>query len=120
MKINVTPQGEAQIEKDPLDEVIRGTGAKRTLADQVEEIHRSLIIGGYPQYRALLSAVYDEQAVEGSLVMDDAMAAWTIREHAEDDSEIANEKLAAIAKALKVVLRRYSANRKERRKIIER
>jgi hypothetical protein len=71
-------------------------------------------------YRAFLSAVYDEQAIEGSLAADNAMAATMIREQAKaiGNVELANEKLATIAKGLGVVLRRYGVHRKQRRDML--
>lgn len=90
---------------------------ERSLNDLVEDIHRKLVEN--PQYRKLLHAVWDSQAVEGSLSADNTMAALMIREQAKDDeSEVADEKLATISQALGVVLRRYSASRKERRRTV--
>ena len=71
-------------------------------------------------YIDLLTAIYDEQAVEGSLSADNVMAAQMIRERANkiDGSEVKDEKLATISKSLGVVLRRYGASRKERRQTV--
>lgn len=92
---------------------------ERTLNDQVEDIHRMLV--EKPDYIAYLKAIYDEQAVEGSLSADNIMAATMIRERARDinDIEVSKEKLATIVKALGVVLRRYGATRKERRQTVK-
>jgi len=89
------------------------------LNDQVEAVHR-ILVNDVEQYRALLRAVFDEQAIEGSLVMDDALAVIMIREKALKIgySELATEKLATIRRSLRVVLRRYGASREERRKRI--
>lgn len=96
----------------------RVTKAERTLNDMVEDVHRSL--AGSDQYKAFLYAVYDEQAVEGSLSCDNTEAARMIREQAKKMKydELAREKLATIAKAMGVVLRRYGQSRKQRRNMI--
>jgi len=96
----------------------RFTKQEWNLNDQVEAIHRALVED--KKYRGFLRAVWDEQAVEGSLAADNIMAARMIRDRAEaDGSEVAGEKLATIAKALGVVLRRYHSTRKERRHMVQ-
>lgn len=88
-----------------------------TINDQVEEIHKAVL--DRPEYVALLQAVYDEQAVEGSLAADNTLAAMELRKHAaKSNSPIAKEKLATISKALNVVMRRYGVSRKERRNMV--
>jgi hypothetical protein len=69
------------------------------------------------RYRAFLTAVDNKQAVEGSLVCDDFMAAKMLREQAMKLGyvEVAQAKAATIHKALNVVLRRFGASRKQRR-----
>lgn len=101
-----------------LEDWHRKLKAERTLNDQVEDIHRMLC--EEKDYLAYLYAIYDEQAVEGSLSADNIMAATMIRDRSKkiDGSEVASEKLATIAKALGVVLRRYGASRKERRQTV--
>jgi hypothetical protein len=95
----------------------RAIKVERTLNDLVEDIHRVLVDDD--KYRALLRAVYDEQAVEGSLSADNTLAAMMIRERAlKTDSEVGHEKLATISKALGTVLRRYKASRKQRRNMV--
>jgi hypothetical protein len=92
---------------------------RRTLNDMVEDIHVALYDN--EKYSAYLYAVYDEQAVEGSLAADNVMAATMVREHAKksnNENPLAKEKLATISKALGVVLRRYEISRKERRNMI--
>jgi hypothetical protein len=91
---------------------------RRTLNDHVEELH--LILYEDEKYKALLYAVWDEQAVEGSLAADNIMAAGMIRELAEQRKrpEVRSQKLATIAKCLGVVLRRYQVSRKERRNML--
>jgi hypothetical protein len=96
--------------------------SQRTINDLVEDAHRALIESDQSnKYRAFLFAVYDEQAVEGSLAADNIEAARMIREWAKDSdgNELSHEKLATIAKALGVVLRRYHASRKERRQMVD-
>ena len=91
---------------------------RRTLNDMVEEAHISLYED--ERYNSFLNAVYDEQAVEGSLSADNIMAATIIRDHAKKNGggQLVNEKLATISKALGVVMRRYEISRKERRDMI--
>lgn len=94
----------------------RKSDSKRTLNDQVEEIHLSLYETD-DKYTEFLYAVYDEQAVEGSLAADNIMAAEIIRKKANQlkNVEVSRQKLATIWKSLGVVLRRYGFSRKERR-----
>jgi putative heme iron utilization protein len=90
---------------------------ERTINDMIEDIHTMLVEGD--KYRGYLWAVWDEQAVEGSLSADNIMAASMIREKALSmDSPIAKEKLATISKSLGVVLRRYHSSRNERRNMV--
>jgi hypothetical protein len=81
----------------------------------IEQVH--LVLVEDDSYLALLDAVYNSQAVEGSLADDDIMAAKMIRDKAYKlgNAEVARQKLASIVKALRVVLRRYGASRKQRR-----
>ena len=92
----------------------RRTQAGRTLNDYVEDLHVKL--WSTSAYQAVLDAVYDEDAVEGSLAADNLMAAQMLRDLARKDGvpQVANRKLATIVKALGVVLRRYRLSRKER------
>ena len=103
--------------------------AKRTLNDLVEDQHLKLVddqtlfnddgiektLG--EKYAEYLDAVYDEQAIEGSIVADNIYAAGMIRDAAKRDSnlELGRQKVATIAKALNVVMRRYGQGRNERR-----
>jgi hypothetical protein len=98
-------------------EWVRKGGFNRTLNDQVEEIHLSLLED--KDYIALLASVYDEDAVEGSCAADNIMAAHKIRDYAlEKNLSCKKVKLATISKALNVVMRRYSVSRKERRNML--
>ena len=93
-------------------------GGERTLNDIVEEI--ALNLYRTEKFRRFNDAVYDEQAVEGSLAADNVMAATMIREEAKrlQRPEAAEQKLATLSKALGVVLRRYKASRKQRRNMV--
>ena len=87
----------------------------RTLNDHVDDAHKDLMYSD-DEYMKFLDAVYDEDAVEGSLSADNLMAARIIRKHAEDreNEYLATKKLATIVKSLNVVLRRYHISRQER------
>ena len=107
---NVPPQLPENI-----DDWQRSIKVDRTLNDLVEELHKRLW-GKDEEYRRLLFAVYDEQAVEGSLAADNTLAAQKLRQVAEQiNSPATKEKLGSIVKALNIVLRRYNQSRKERR-----
>jgi hypothetical protein len=91
--------------------------SKRTLNDLVEDVHLTLVED--PSYVAFLNAVFDEQAIEGSLAADNLEAAHMIRERAKKiGSDLAREKKATIAKSLGIVMRRYEWSRKERRNMV--
>ena len=97
----------------------RSVPLRITLNDLVEEIH--LKLWDTQEYQDYIDAVYDEQAVEGSLAADNIKAAEMIRDYAREqksDNKLATQKLATISKALGVVLRRYDISRKERRDMI--
>jgi len=97
---------------------LRDIKQKLTLNDRVEALHR--ILEEKEDYQKLLYAVYDIQAVEGSLTDDDHSAARMIRDLAKErgDVEVATQKIAAIKSSLRVVLRRYHQSRKERKNMI--
>ena len=98
----------------------RKTALRRTLNDHVETIHLQLYEDA--KYQRLLDAVYDEDAVEGSLSADNLLAAQMIRQHAEEnnrDPYVAEKKLATLSKALGIVLRRYGMSRRERARMID-
>jgi hypothetical protein len=105
-----------------LEDWISHLKERPSINDLVEDIHKMLIAGDTgKKYIAYLSAVYDEQAVEGSLAADNIEAARMIREKANtiDDHLLQREKLATISKSLGVVLRRYHFSRKERRQMVD-
>lgn len=106
-----------------LEEWKRNIKIDRTLNDHVEDVHCSLLVSDEDgeRYRSLLDAVYDEDAVEGSLSVDQTLAAQMIRSYASDQNSkhvLAAKKIATIAKSLNVVLRRYNASRTERRNTV--
>jgi hypothetical protein len=89
------------------------------LNDHVEAIH--LRLWSRADYRALLEAVYDDDATEGSLSYDNYKAAEMIREFARVgsfDPTLEHRRLASIVKALNVVLNRYHMSRKERARTV--
>lgn len=97
----------------------RKTKSARTLNDLVEAAYLKLYDNA--DFNALIYAVYDEQAVEGSTSADNLMAAKMIRDLAkknEDMVELANQKLATISKALNIVGRRFGFSRKERQNML--
>lgn len=92
---------------------LKNTG---TLNDQVEQVVRVLI--DVPAFRTLIDAVYDEDSVEGKMYLDDAAAANMIRDYAKENNGPAllmQAKLVTLVRAMKVVLRRFSAGREDRR-----
>ena len=105
---------------NPLPVTVQDLEARRkvfhqpTLNDRVDAIHVRL--WDNEQYRRFLDAVYDEDAVEGSLSADNLFAAMMIRDHAKnhDDPYVASKKAATIAKSLNVICRRYGIGRRER------
>jgi hypothetical protein len=99
---------------EKLEDWQRKLKAERTLNDLTEDMHRLLCDDD--SYIAYLQAVYDSDAVEGSLAADNIMAAQMIRERAKKaGSEMAKQSLATIGRCLGVVLRRYELSRKQRR-----
>ena len=93
----------------------------QNLNDNVEKIHIALLKHDDPKqsekYIRLLDAVSDGEAVEGSLAIDNAMAAQMIRDYAKEvtsDRYTGDKPLSAIVRSLNVVLRRYHQSRKER------
>jgi hypothetical protein len=95
-------------------EWVRTIKTRPTINDMVEQYHLTLLAD--ENYARLYDAVYNEQAVEGSLMSDDHEAARAIREAAiRDNSPLGREKLATIVKAARVVLRRYDMSRNQRR-----
>jgi hypothetical protein len=85
----------------------------RTLNDFVEDVFLTLY-GTDEHFMALLDAVGNADAVEGSTTADDFEAARMIRDAAPDGSPLKAKNLTAIRNALGVVLRRYGISRRER------
>jgi hypothetical protein len=90
----------------------------RTINDEVE----SLFLPLYEEnadFRELLEAVYDSEAVEGSLRADDYDAATLLRTSAPAGSRVSQANKETLRRALNVVLRRYNISRNERRGTVE-
>jgi hypothetical protein len=110
-----------------LDQWQRKNPFQRNINDEVEHFHRKLLgPDSDPElrerYNDLLYPVWDIQAVNGSCTFDDCKLAEMIQQAAlaEDPNHfLGREKLAAIAKAHKVVLRRYNQSRDQRREMID-
>jgi len=92
---------------------------ERNLNDYVEDAVLDLYAKD-KRFVEFLYAVYDEQAVEGSLAIDNAEAATLIREWGKkhEIDQITREKKATIVKAMNVVLRRFGKSRKERKNTV--
>jgi hypothetical protein len=87
------------------------------LNDLVEELHRELWDDN-AEYRRLNEAVWDADAVEGDLGIDDMKAAEMIRNVArkrDAEGEVGRRNLATLVKCLRVVMRRSNADRRSRR-----
>ena len=86
---------------------------KRTLNDEVETVH--LALAENEEYQAYREAFYDSAAVEGSLSIDDTLAAEMIREKSKDMEivVVAKQNLATLVKTMRVVLRRFGESREE-------
>lgn len=98
-----------------LDLIKQRTGRfEKTLNDMVEELYLKLWENA--QFKRLLDAVTDGEAVEGSLGCDDHEAARMLRELArKEHSPIQDKPIASYKLALKVVMRRYQMSRKQRK-----
>jgi len=103
-----------------MEEWERKIKSERTLNDHVEDVHVALYDDS-SEYRRLLEAVWDSDAVEGSLAIDNTLAAAMLRDKAKGISgnPVGDKKLDTIVKSLTVVLRRYHNSRKERRHTVE-
>ena len=98
----------------------RKSKAGRTFNDRIEDHMLAMVNGGNPDFLALLNAVQNEDAVEGSITADNFMAAKMIRDHASEhgDSVVAEANLTRIVRAEGVALRRYGLDRTTRRKSV--
>ena len=92
--------------------------AKRTINDLVEDV--VIKLWENDTFMKLIDAVYDSDTVEGSMDIDDTLAAMMIRDAAKEagNEELAGKKLDVIVHAMRVVLRRYGQDRRERRNTI--
>jgi hypothetical protein len=88
---------------------------KRSINDLVEEVIVRLWDAD-EDFMKYVEAIYDEEAVEGSLEDDDTMAAQIIRNVAKKENltEIASKNLHTIKLAMRVGLRRFGVARPER------
>lgn len=89
------------------------------LNTEVDIIH--LILYDDPEYRKFFIAIYNQQAIEGHIKLDDGEAAGMIRDHAKEigNDFVAQQTKNSIIKALHVVAKRYGIDRKSRRELIE-
>jgi hypothetical protein len=103
-----------------IDEWERKIKTERTLNDHIEDLHL-MLWNDSEDYRRFLEAVWDSDAVEGSLAIDNVKAAELLREKARTIAGhiVGTKKLDTIVKSLGVVLRRYEFSRKERRHTVE-
>src|SRR5262245_9599626 len=85
---------------------------KRSINDLVEEIIVKLWVSD-DDFMKYVEAIYDSQAVEGSLAEDDTMAAQIIRNFArkENHAEVGMQNLHTIKLAMRVGLRRFDVDR---------
>jgi hypothetical protein len=90
----------------------------RTINDEVEALFLPLYEAD-ADFREQLEAVYDSEAVEGSLRADDYDAATLLRQSAPAGSRVAQSNKETLRRAISVVLRRYNISRNERRGTIE-
>ena len=88
---------------------------RRSINDLVEEIVVKLWDND-EKFMKFVDAIYNEQAVEGSLDEDDTMAALIIRDTAQRDKhvEVAKQNIRTIKLAMRVALRRFGVSRPER------
>lgn len=98
----------------------RKTLAARNLNDDVEQIH--LALWERDNYQKYFVAIWREDSLEGSFLLDETMAALQVRDHAKDNERsfplARSAKLGAIIRSLHVVLKRYGQSRKERQHMV--
>jgi hypothetical protein len=87
---------------------------KRTINDLVEEV--IVRLWESEDFQRYLYPIYDSQAVEKSLEIDNVMMAIMIRNEAKkaDNHEVAGQPLDTIERAMKVALRRFDVDRRTR------
>jgi hypothetical protein len=124
-----TPKETQQAKPPALPTNSQGMLARRkmpvvtSINDSMDQVHLSLCDEEAElkaRYLGLLDAVYNSQAVEGSLTGDDYAAAFLIREYAKEHNHplLANAKADTIVHALRVVMNRYQIGRKYRRHMV--
>lgn len=88
--------------------------SKRTINDLVEDI--LVRLWDDESFMKLVEAIYDSQAIEGSMADDDVMAAIMIRDQARKDGymEVAEQNVHTVKLAMRVGLKRYGIGRHER------
>lgn len=98
---------------------LRRIKARRSINDLFEDAYLVLIETD-DTYIRLLDAIYDSQAVEGSLSIDNMKAAERVRNYAIEHNipALKDEKLATLVRVQGVVVRRYGMDRKHRRQTI--
>jgi DNA replicative helicase MCM subunit Mcm2 (Cdc46/Mcm family) len=98
---------------------LRRIKARKSINDLFEDAYL-VMIETDDIYIRLLDAIYDSQAVEGSLSIDNVKAAERVRNYAIEHNIAAlkDEKLATLVKVQGVVVRRYGMDRKHRRQTI--
>lgn len=88
---------------------------KRSINDLVEEVIVKLWDND-ENFMKYIDAIYDSQAVEGSMDDDDVMAALIIRDTAKRDKhvEVSDQNVHTIKLAMRVALRRFDVARGQR------
>ena len=94
--------------------LMRKGNVNRTITDQAEEIY--LHLWDLDWFRVLNLANDNESSVEGSIAIDDVLAAKSIKDYAKSDTsgryaQIENASVKVIQRAIKTVRRRYGTQR---------
>jgi len=93
---------------------------RRSINDLVEEVIVKLWDND-EKFMKYVEAIYDSQAIEGSMDDDDVMAALIIRDTAKRDKhvEVADQNVHTIKLAMRVALRRFDLGRGQRYDLAE-
>jgi hypothetical protein len=93
---------------------------RRSINDLVEEVIVKLWDND-DNFMKYVEAIYDSQAIEGSMDDDDVMAALIIRDTAKRDKhvEVADQNVHTIKLAMRVALRRFDLGRGQRYNLAE-
>jgi len=88
---------------------------RRSINDLVEEVIVKLWDNN-EEFMKYVNAIYDSEAVEGSMDDDDVMAALIIRDTAKQDKhiEVADRNIHTIKLAMRVALKRFDVGRGQR------